>query len=422
MTRLHLPRNLKRQGGFYLLQLSLALIISALIGAYALETQIQTARLQFAVVQGGNMSVLQAAGAKYTAEFYSNLQNNLPIAKNGITLTAGTASGQTLAPTVAQLRSMGYLDASFSLTSSFSNGAAPGSYQVRVLRVPAGCAPVDCDIVGYAFPDQPITAAGSTEPDGPAMSAMLEPLGASGGYSLNVTPEIIIGNGDGWRWDNPLPGNPAGVVVAKFGYGSSGLSQYVRINDDRDPNLQGKLTVTQGITAETLATTPKTAGTACLPGEANTIGTGTGTILICTNNVWTALVERSTLGAACTVDGVVATSTVSGEQLICKNSIYRKSASYMAQNILQSRVTVQDLDIVTKPICAVGFSADRLITLTQISTDVSVAPPYQGMYATTVDLGTTWQVVIRLRTDTGAETSGNTYGLTAVMSVECKLD
>jgi hypothetical protein len=92
----------------------------------------------------------------------------------------------------------------------------------------------------------------------------------------------------------------------------------------------------------------------------------------------------------------------------------------MAQNILKSRVTVKDLDVVAKPTCDTGFSPDRLITLTQIATDVSVAPPKQGMYATTIDQGASWQVIIRLRTDTGTESSGNVYNVTAVMNLECK--
>lgn len=408
-----------------MLELSIALIISAVAAVFAIKMQVQASKLSFASIQGDNMLVAHAASAAYLAEFYAELQGNLPITKETptgpVTIPAGTGVGQIYKPTFAQLKSMGYLTASFSEQSSFSNGPAPGSYQIQISRVPVGCELVavnSCDIEGYLFADKAITASGSTDPDGPAIAAIVGPLGGFGGFSMNANSGTIYGNGGGWTWPNPLPGNPAGVVVAKFGFNSAGLRQFVRMNDTRDPNLQNTLTVAKGITADSYVTPIKNVGDTCT--VPNAIASGSAAGLICIGTTWQSLGDRAAPGTACAPDGKVATSTTTGEQLICKNGVYIKSTSLLSKNILVSRATVQDGDVVPKPTCDTGGVPDRSFSLTRIATDVSVAPPKQSMYASTDDLGGSWRIVIRLRTDVGSESSGNSYNVTAVLNLECK--
>ena len=422
MKPLRRSKRLPNQRGSFMIDVSLALIVSSVATGLAMQMSADAARMGFARVQGSNMAVLSAVGAKYSSEFFSQLQSGAAVTKNGVTLTAGNGAGQTYAPTIANLKALGYLNADFSEQSTYSNGStAPGLYRFRLQRFPAGCelaAVTTCDIEGFVYPDQPITVRGSTDPDGPSIAALMEPLLGDGGFSLNVNPAVVTGVGGGWTTPNPIVGNPAGTVVARFGYGSSGLSNFVRMNDTRNPNLQGDLTVVGNTKSDAFATDLKILNSACT--VANAIASGAGSVMICTGGTWQSIGERAAPGSACATAGKVVTSTVTQEQLFCKNSVYVKTNSLIPQNVLVSRSTVRDLDVVTKPICDAGGAADRSFTLTQISTDVSIAPPKQSMYASTVDLGGSWQVVIRLRDDLGGEQSGNVYNITAVLNVECK--
>ena len=235
-----------------MLEVSLALIITAFAVAGTIKASIQTQKLELAGIQGDGLSIARGAGEAYSQENYTLLQKGSPVSKNGITLNPGTALGQSYRPTVANLLAMGYLPTGFSVDGSFSNGQAPGTYQFKLDRTPAGCELItngaSCDVGGLVYLDKPIVAAGSTEPDGPAMSAIASKIGGNAGFTMLPQPSQLSGMGGAWTAANPLAGNPAGVVAARFGFGSSGLNNFVRLNDTRDPNLQGDLSVAGTIT------------------------------------------------------------------------------------------------------------------------------------------------------------------------------
>lgn len=403
-----------------MIEVTFALIISAVAGVFAVKAAADANRLQFGVIQGDSLAAAAAGGAKYQSEHFSELQSGAGVTYRGVTLAAGTEAGQTYSPTIQQLVSMGYLDPAFSPQATFTNIGTPGNYQMRLSRAPAGCelvAVTSCDIEGRVYIDQPIRAAGSTtEPDTLAVNAIVSRLGGNGGFSLLVNSGTIYGGN--WTTPNPVSGTPAGVVMARFGYGASGLSQFVRLNDSRDPNLQGGLTVAKQSKADSFVTPEKVIGSACA--TPNAIASGNASGLICTDGAWQSLGDRASLGDACGVAGRVATAKDTGEQLFCKNGVYIRSASLVASRVLVGRATVHDLDTVTKPTCEAGGVADRSFSLTQVSTNMTVTPPKQSMYTTTIDNGATWQVVIRLRADTGEEESGNAHNVTAILNVECK--
>lgn len=410
----------RRQQGSFMTEMSLALAVLSFAGYFTLKADIEANRLSFAAIEAERMNILAAAAQKYAQEKFTELQSGQAVVNNGITLAVGTADGQTYAPTVANLMDMGYLARPFSAQASFNNGGNPGNYRITIRRSPAGCeltSVMSCDVTGEVYIDRAITAPNGIEPDGPAIAMMAKKLGAFAGFSMLPTPGLVRFL-DGTTMPNPVAGNPAGVIVAKFGYGSSGLSQFVRLNDNRDPNLQGKLTVAGDTRAASFVTDLKTIGAACT--TPNAIGTATAAVVICNNGTWQSLGAQAAPGAACAPDGKVATSTVTGEQLICKNGVYIKSTSLMAKNVLVARVLVKDGDEVTKPNCDTGGVADRSFTLTQTSVDVTTAPPKQSMYAGTNDLGNRWSVLIKLRTDTGTEVSANTHSVTAVLNLECR--
>lgn len=271
----------RKQRGFTMIEVSLALIITAFAALGTLKANIQTQRLEFAATQGDGLRIARDAGETYAEENYTALQGFTPVTKNGYTLNPGTTSGQTYNPSITDLISLGYLPAGFSVQGSFSNDRAPGTYRFQLQRTPTGCELIasgaSCDITGFVYLDQPIQATGSTEPDGPAISAMAARLGGNAGFTLLPNSTQIIGPNGVWPEPNPLSGNPAGVIAARLAFGSAGLGQFVRIADHRDPNLQGNLTVAGTATIGGILTGRNSIGTsdtvaACLRAALQTDG------------------------------------------------------------------------------------------------------------------------------------------------------
>jgi hypothetical protein len=130
---------------------------------------------------------------------------------------------------------------------------------------------------------------------------------------------------------------------------------------------------------------------------------------------------RAVAGSPCSPDGITATSTATGELLVCKNGKYVKLVSLLGKKVLISSTVVQDNTVVNMPVCDVGGTPDFSFDATQVTLDLTTAPPKQTMYWTAINASaTTWAVKIRLKDNTGAEVSGNTVGLTNIMNLECK--
>lgn len=351
-----------------MVETTLALVITALISYVALLESVKASRMEFASVQGGQLATVRNAAESFASENFTALQSGQSVTKNGVTLNTGAGAGQTYAPTIANLVAMGYLPTGFTAQGSFSNGAAPGNYQIVVRRTPTGCEltnPATCDITGIVYIDQPIQAAGSTEIDGPALTSMMESLKEFGGLSLPTSPTQITGASAGWTDTNPVAGQPAGVIAARFGFSASGLSSFIRLNDTRDPNLQGKLTVKNDVigkanigTSDGIATCLRAAlqsdgqiisrASDCIT-RAN-INPNTGTVTVSdtagtaqvtldgsTGNVTANgrvtsaranLTVTATPGTACTTEGDIvrdSTSTSAG-LLICRSNRYVSAA------------------------------------------------------------------------------------------------
>lgn len=240
------------QGGSMMVEVSLALILSALAAVGTMQALIRADLMSSADTEADSLLLYRKALQDYTDEFYSELQNNLPITKNSVTLAAGTAPGQTMQPTVANLAAMGYALDGFSNVPLLVDGAA---YRNVIRRIPVGCTGLACNIVGEAYVDRPYRIRGTTDPDNNIVGQMLSRMGGLGGASIEGSEADITGAGAAWSAANPVAGAPAGVVAARFGIGSSAMSAYVRMNDVRDPNLQGAFTVAGNTTLNGATTT-----------------------------------------------------------------------------------------------------------------------------------------------------------------------
>jgi hypothetical protein len=230
----------RRQRGNAVVFALLGLLISAL-GAVGV---IQGGRLQARHEAGsGEATILDnLRGATNNAIFESMgaIQNGAAIVKNGVTITPVDSAGELVwRPRIDQLVAMGYLPPGWTATVSSLNNAP---YRIAFNRVPAGCVAAACNIEGHVVLEGPIRS-GAADIDGAVIGPILARIGADSGVSLPMDPTRIQGFGNTWSLDNPVPGQPAGVVAVRVGTASSGYGQFVRIADTRDPNLQGNLTV-----------------------------------------------------------------------------------------------------------------------------------------------------------------------------------
>jgi hypothetical protein len=308
----------RRQAGFDMVQISLVLIISALLAASQLQQQILADKVSAADAEADTAMTLRIALQNYTDDYYTDLQTaTTSITRNGTTVppsgaTGAPALGTTLQPTIAQLQGLGYLDPTFSNSSQFLNNA---SYSLILNRTPSGCVAASCAVNGVMWLNKPYTQEGSTDPDSIIIGEMMSHAGGLSGASILGSETNITGTGGGWSYPNPVSGNPAGVFAMQFGASASNVSNYVRINDTRDPNLQGNFTLagnaaiggTLGVTGATTLSSLTVSGATQAQGTLNVAGNATFASSVNVN------------GALTTAGAITSGSTVSGQVLNAVN-------------------------------------------------------------------------------------------------------
>lgn len=322
-------RSKLRQRGFLMLEVSLALLIAG-IAAVAAQLSIQRAdAAASAQAQADNLNFIRDAAEMLVQNQYTVYQAGQPVSSGGVTLASGSASGQSLQPTVEQLKTMG-LGVNNASVNGFYKSLSAAKYLIQISRVPAGCqlAPnpsngAACNITGTVCFDTPVSPYGAAvgDVDGFAIGNMLSRLGGNGGASLLGAEANITGMGGGWSIPNPVPGAPAGIVCSRFGYGSSGLAAFVRVNDTRDPTLQGGMTVNGTTTA---GNTLQVNGATTVTGAFNVGGATTITGLTTLN------------GGAAVTGNVTLKDSVSG--LVCVNILSAGQIDVNCNGILNAKV------------------------------------------------------------------------------------
>ncbi len=241
MTTKIRSRRRQAQGGFAILSVLLSLIVLALITAAQIEAQRLEQQRTAGRLQGDVLNLIKDAVNTYTMENYPALQTNLAVTKGTVTLAPGTANGQTFAPTIANLVAMGYLPTGTTATAQLNSG----TYRSALSRLPAGCTGPTCNITGSVFIDLPIRTAGTTNFASVPIGALIERVGGDVLVALPTNPANLQGV-NGVTFANPV-GTAEGVVGARVGFGASGFGRFLVINDPRDPNFQGNLTVRQNL-------------------------------------------------------------------------------------------------------------------------------------------------------------------------------
>lgn len=233
------PRQRLQKGNALILAL-LALAVTGLGAATALQNKRVELKRDAGAAEATVLERLRNGVQAAVHEHLSAIQQGQAIAKGGVTVEALPVDGELVwSPTIEQLRTMGYLPSGWLTTRSSLND---GAYGISFRRVPAGCAPVTCDVEGLVAIRAPVLDGGPGSPvDGVLIGPILTRSGADGGVSLATAPATIQGFNGTWSYPNPVPGNPAGVVAMRVGTNTGGFSQFVRIGDMRDPNLGGDL-------------------------------------------------------------------------------------------------------------------------------------------------------------------------------------
>lgn len=435
-----------RQRGNLMISTVISLAIVAILLVSQTRATIIKNEFDAGSAQGTSIAAINNALGEYitTPSITPNLQNGLTV--------PGVAN--SMAPTVAELQTLGLLNASFRTTPL--NG---GSYVTEVVILPAGCTGLTCNIATRVWMTNPVIDAMTNKLDISHISGILTAIGGNGGFASNLNPATINGSG-GWTLPNPDGAKRAGIILAINGYGSVVNSNYVRIRDIRDPDLQGPLTVQGNIT------TPKylglggsaTNGAACP--SAGLLGKdSTGTVLICQGGLWqnvAGINNLVTAGSACTAGQVGSDSK--GVFMTCQGGVFQDAAgfpnnvvaggacaasglfgmdstgvSYLCRGgfwisqaklnpyaVEMGRYVVTDGNpLIPKPTCSSGGTAVYEYAPTTYALDLTQTPPYETLTFSATDNGSYWTPSITLKAPNGATESGNSVGVSGIFKVAC---
>ena len=335
------------QRGFFSAELSMALAVAAIAAVAATWAVRQAADADAAGLQADALMAVRGAAHKLVMQNYAAYQADEPITRNGVTLAPGDGAGQSRRPTVANLRSMS-LGIDGALDNGIYKSLTTASYDITMTRSPlCSTAPgsADCHVTGLVCLNAPIRDqwAAVGEVDGPGQGIMLTRMGGTGATSLLGAAENILAADGSWSLPNPY-GAVAGIVCARFGWGSEG-DDYLRVADTRDPNFKGPLTVSGAVTtnstvtaasditsagllkgAQLVPTSVQPLGGACANDGA--VAKTAGGLLWCNGGVWRDLVSIAADGVACAVEGQPARDS-SGVQLLCVGGKYRQVSKFV---------------------------------------------------------------------------------------------
>jgi type II secretory pathway pseudopilin PulG len=450
-----------KEGGYFLLELALALAISTVLLASQFSQIVDGVNQTNAAMTGQYATTVRDAVNQYENDNDTNLKSG----------NAVPGFAVPLQPTIQELLTAHYLPAGFGVTSplqlTFKN----------VLKLSGTCpSGPDCIVSGLSYSTNAyVDVGGQVRSD--VLIAAVSKIGQDGSMSYAETPGLLTSIGGG-TVPNPA-GSVAGVLAIRIGYGSGTLNSmnayYKRDGSlplTGDMNANGKniasvanLTATGTTTTGSLVvgstismTGPGGApGTACGANptiERNASGTGmvicsggtwqlignatagigdgnpcsaagqlgtdpTGIGFVCNGTYWTALNTTANAGAACTPAGRTASAINNRETLVCKNGVYVRLANLFDKNVEVSRQLVTDGLTVNKPACDSGGTAAYSFLLTQTVIDVSVTPPRQAMYIAATDNGPSWTVKIRVKDNSGGDFSASSYAVSEVMKLEC---
>lgn len=217
---MHKLKPRAKQGGFTNIQMTALILVIALaqlgLGAYQRHYISQMS----GKLIGGQARDIKEAVDNYLKAYGPAIVANKPVTNGTTTVSI------PLKPKLDELESLGFLHASM---GKAANGA---NWVIAIETQPATCTlPGACNLASTIYPDVPLTARDNPLAiDGVALEAAIDEIGADGGYSDVLTPNVVTGAGGGWTRTNKL-GTVAGTLYAIGGYGSAAYTALKNVGD-----------------------------------------------------------------------------------------------------------------------------------------------------------------------------------------------
>jgi prepilin-type N-terminal cleavage/methylation domain-containing protein len=346
-----------KQRGFALVELTVALVVVAILGIYASNRLVQDA--DDAVAQGAGTYVASAA---VWANRYV-LLNWEPLSSSGS--VTGTVS--PLQPTLAELSALGRVPSAFPVRS-------PSSQTIRFDILKTNCPGQNCILTATACLTSPLTVRGRVRDD-LATIAMVNMKG-DGGRSQTDQPTSV--RGPSFNMANPVSGQPAGIVCAQTVTDTALYDTFVKRFDIRNPSLQGGASIAGNLpNGYTLDVTGKAnvssdlnvggsvtiggigaIGGACSPENSLVQGTvgGVAVILKCQSGVYVPTgMTVGTVGASCSPEGRIA-MTSSGSSIVCRGGSYRPIEDLLGKQGLLNMAIYSNGAVIPTPTCGANMT------------------------------------------------------------------
>uniref|UniRef100_UPI003BEEB828 hypothetical protein n=1 Tax=Burkholderia arboris TaxID=488730 RepID=UPI003BEEB828 len=314
-----------------IIEVVIVLVAAALMTLQGIQRDVEKRRHDVLSVEGMNQAVINAALSKWVTDKYGTLVGQM---------VGGKATPVT-PPTFAELRAGQYLKANYAAGPFWG-----GSYMIQMSVGPDDCGTgtTSCQVSYVFYSSKPVTRLG--QPDVVGAGIVAQAAGNGFGFSTSQNSAMVRGLNGAWTATNPVPGAPAGIVMATNGPSSDGNAVFIR----RDGSLKwtgsqdvngvdlhnvGNIDATGTIAAPTLAASNvavsnavRTPGTLAVQNADGTalapIATGDSTVngqLQVTQTITPGAV--ATPRASCPINGAIAQNRDGrGQVLSCQDHVW----------------------------------------------------------------------------------------------------
>lgn len=351
---MHAKPNKRKQGG-YIASLAIVLaVIGIIMYGYARQQVIAGNRAAGASM-GRSFDQVSNALTRFRKDKFLALTS----ATTGTpAVVAGVANA--VAPTVAELKALGYLDASTSTT------LLGNTYQTGIFKNPSGCVgpSTTCDVYSVLWLTNPVVDSVTLKPNITKLAALVGAVTDSASYSALPNLAVIVGNAGGWTIPNPDSAQRAGIVASVSGLGGN-YPAFLQVGDPRDPAFTGNATVAGYIKPSAGPGQTVVQGDSCATVPAGAMKSdATGRVLSCQNNIWKATDGSNTAITIAPLNNVVGGTTFAVVPCAVGGTPW---ATYSAQLSAINVALIPPVIVVEYSVSQVG---SNWVTLTQ-----AVRPP-----------------------------------------------
>lgn len=220
----------RRQKGFLLPQLAIAVVVGSIILGYAgnryAQTSLNQSRDDKAKMIGERMAGISDATKTYATSFFTQIQRGESVTRNGYTV----GPQRLLAPTLADLNGLGFLPATAVNPVVYNGQSIQFNVQMRV-NTESGCTIPTCSLLFQVTTSAPLLIPDANTVD--VRRATIAATAASPGNagvslpsSMGGDPSVFVSNGGTVTGTNS--GGVAGLVSISNGYDSQGFFEFLR--------------------------------------------------------------------------------------------------------------------------------------------------------------------------------------------------